>query len=205
MAWHHVKIYSDSLQGVADSLFYSGRDSIFRFYRNPVLWANDVQLSGDTIHLYIKNQTADKIYLTQNSLIVKEVGKEMYNQIKGTFITGYFKNEALDWMHVDGNAESIYYIQDDDSAFVSVNKTLSGVINIYFQGGQLHHVNFIKDPEGTMYPFTQRPKDQLLLENFHWDIKRKPKSKYELIGDAGALKEEPAPPKETETTEPTQP
>jgi hypothetical protein len=43
-------------------------------------------------------------------------------------------------------------------------------------------VVFIKDPEGTMYPFTQRPKDELLLENFRWEIKRKPKSKYELMG-----------------------
>lgn len=182
MAWHNVKIYSDSLQGVADSVFYSTKDSIFRFYRNPVLWANNVQLSGDTIHLYTKNQTADKIYMTQNSLIVKEVSKGLYDQIKGNFITGYFKNQTLDWMHVDGNAESIYYIQDEDSSIISVNKTLSGIINMYFLEGQLHHVNFIKDPEGTMYPFGQRPIDQMQLPNFKWEMDRKPKSKFELMG-----------------------
>jgi lipopolysaccharide export system protein LptA len=198
-AWHHVKIYSDSLQGVADSVFYSSQDSIFRFYRNPVLWANDVQLSGDTIHLYIKNQTIDRLYMTQNSLIVKEVAKGLYDQIKGNFITAYFKDQSLDWMHVDGNAESIYYIQDEDSAIISVNKTLSGVINIYFKAGQLDHVNFIKDPEGTMYPFGQRPVDQMQLENFHWDIKRKPKSKYELMGNVNEKEPPPAPtPDETE-------
>ncbi|RFM32675.1 hypothetical protein DXN04_23695 [Chitinophaga silvisoli] len=195
MAWHNVRIYSDSLQGVADSVYYSTKDSIFRFYRNPVLWANSTQLSGDTIHLYTKNQTADKIYLTQNSLIVKEVSEDLYDQIKGNFITGYFKNQNLDWMHVDGNAESIYYVQDDDGSIISVNKTLSGVINMYFLEGQLHHVNFIKDPEGTMYPFGQRPIDQMKLPNFKWDIKRRPKSKYELMG--GVKEKEP----ETDTTE----
>lgn len=189
MAWHNVKIYSDSLQGVADSVYYSTKDSIFRFYRNPVLWANSTQLSGDTIHLYTKNQTADKIYLTQNSLIVKEVDEDLYDQIKGNFITGYFKNQNLDWMHVDGNAESIYYVQDDDGSIISVNKTLSGVINMYFLEGQLHHVNFIKDPEGTMYPFGQRPIDQMKLPNFKWDIKRRPRSKYELMG--GVKEKEP--------------
>lgn len=195
MAWHNVRIYSDSLQGVADSVYYSTKDSIFRFYRNPVLWANSTQLSGDTIHLYTKNQTADKIYLTQNSLIVKEVSEDLYDQIKGNFITGYFKNQNLDWMHVDGNAESIYYVQDDDGSIISVNKTLSGVINMYFLEGQLHHVNFIKDPEGTMYPFGQRPIDQMKLPNFKWDIKRRPKSKYELMG--GVKEKKP----ETDTTE----
>ncbi|WP_158286587.1 OstA-like protein [Chitinophaga sp. S165] len=187
-AWHHVRIYSDSLQGVADSIYYSSKDSIFRFYRNPVLWANETQLSGDTIFLYTKNQKADKLLLDQNGLLVKESGPEMYNQIKGNQITGYFAGQAIDWMHVDGNAESIYYVQDDDSAYISVNRTLSGVINIYFREGQLHHIAFIKDPEGTMYPFTQRPLEQMQLENFHWDIKRRPKSKYELMGTVGEVK-----------------
>lgn len=187
-AWHHVRIYSDSLQGVADSIYYSGKDSIFRFYRNPVLWANETQLSGDTIFMYTKNQKADKLLLDQNGLMVKESGPNMYNQIKGNQITGYFTGQAIDWMHVDGNAESIYYVQDDDKAYISVNRTLSGVINIYFRGGELNTISFIKDPEGTMYPFTQRPLDQMQLENFHWDIKRRPKSKYELLGTAEDVK-----------------
>ncbi|HEU4551538.1 MAG TPA: OstA-like protein [Chitinophaga sp.] len=184
LAYHHVRIFSDSLQGVADSLYYSSRDSVFRFYRNPVLWANDTQLSGDTIYLYTKNQQADKLVLQPNALIVNEAepDKPLYNQIKGNIITGYFVGNALDWMHVDGNAESIYYVKDDEGGFISVNKSLSAIINIHFKGGELNKVVFIKDPEGTMYPFTQRPKEELLLENFHWDIKRKPKSKYELMG-----------------------
>jgi hypothetical protein len=104
-------------------------------------------------------------------------------------------------MHVDGNAESIYYVQDDDSAYISVNRTLSGVINIYFKEGQLYQIAFVKDPEGTMYPFTQRPLDQMQLENFHWDIKRKPKSKYELMGTVSEVKikeETPVPKAEDE-------
>jgi hypothetical protein len=196
MAWHNVRIFSDSLQGVADSLYYSSKDSIFRFYKQPVLWATGTQLTGDTIFLYIKNQTADKILLDQSGLIVKEAGKELYNQIKGNQITGYFVGQTLDWMHVDGNAESIYYIKDDDGAFISVNKTLSGIINIYFRNSELHHVTFIKDPEGTMYPFSQRPLDQLLLENFHWEIKRRPKTKYELMGSVNELKIAPEKEKE---------
>jgi lipopolysaccharide export system protein LptA len=184
LAYHHVRIFSDSLQGVADSVYYSSRDSIFRFYRDPVLWANNTQLTGDTIYLYTRNQQADKLVLEPNGFIVNEAepGRPLYNQIKGNIITGYFVGEAIDWMHVDGNAESIYYVKDDEGGFISVNKSLSAVINIHFNAGELNKVVFIKDPEGTMYPFTQRPKDELLLENFRWEIKRRPKSKYELMG-----------------------
>jgi len=34
-AYHNVKIFSDSLQAVCDSLFYSGKDSIFRLFTDP--------------------------------------------------------------------------------------------------------------------------------------------------------------------------
>ncbi len=182
IAYHHVKIYSDSLQGVADSVYYSGVDSIFRLFREPVLWANGNQLLGDTIFLFTKNQKADRLLLDQNALIVNEAGPQMYNQIKGNTIFGYFGNEKLDSMYVNGNAENIYYVQDDDSAFISINRLLSAATRVYFQNGELERVVFIKEPEATMYPITQIPEDQKLLQGFRWEIRRKPKSKYELLG-----------------------
>ncbi|MET3880026.1 lipopolysaccharide export system protein LptA [Chitinophaga sp. OAE865] len=182
LAYHHVKIFSDSLQGVADSVYYTSKDSVFRFYGNPVLWSNNTtQLSGDTILMFTKNQTADKMLLKNNGFIINEAGPGMFNQIKGNVITGYVLAETLDWMHVEGNAETINYIKDKAGAYMSVNKAQCAIINIFFKKGEVDKVVLIKDPEGTVYPFTQRPKDQLLLENFKWDIKRQPKTKYELM------------------------
>jgi lipopolysaccharide export system protein LptA len=198
MAWHHVRIYSDSLQGVSDSLYYTSKDSVFRFFGSPVMWANNVQLSGDTIRLFTKNQTADRMLLDQNSLIVKEEDPKLYDQVKGTQTTIYFKGQALDWIHVDGNAESLYYVRDEDSAYSDVNKTLSGFINIYFVEGELDEIVYQKDAEGTMYPFSTRPMEMMELENFHWDIKRKPKSKYELLGSAATPVQPVAPAKKEE-------
>ena len=182
LAYHHVRIFSDSLQGVADSVYYSSKDSIFRFYRNPVIWSNNTtQLSGDTILMYTKNQTADRMELKNNGFIINEAGPGMFNQIKGNTVTGYVVGETLDWMHVEGNAETINYIKDQAGAYMSVNKTQCATINIFFKKGEVNKVVFYKDAEGTVYPFTQRPKEQLQLENFKWDIKRQPKSKYELM------------------------
>lgn len=182
LAYHHVRMFSDSLQGVADSVYYSSKDSIFRFFRNPVLWSNNTtQLSADTMLMFTKNQTADKVLMIKNAFIINEAGPEMYNQVKGNTITGYVAGESLDWMHVEGNAETINYIKDQSGAYMSVNKAQCAIINIFFKKGEVDKVVMIKDPEGTVFPFTQRPKEQLQLENFHWDIKRKPKTKYELM------------------------
>ncbi|MGB8193734.1 MAG: OstA-like protein, partial [Chitinophagaceae bacterium] len=48
--YHNVRIFSDSLQAVSDSLFYSGRDSIFKLFKDPVVWASGSQITGDTIY-----------------------------------------------------------------------------------------------------------------------------------------------------------
>ncbi|MRG45570.1 hypothetical protein GFS24_10615 [Chitinophaga sp. SYP-B3965] len=182
IAYNHVKIFSDSLQGVADSVYYSSVDSIFRLYQDPVLWANGNQLTGDTIFLFTKNQKADKLLLDQHALIINEVGPGMYNQVKGNTVLGFFGEEKLDSMYVNGNAENIYYVQDDDSAFISINRLLSAATHIYFTNGELERIVFLKEAEAVMYPFTQMPEEQKKLEGFKWVINRKPKSKYELIG-----------------------
>lgn len=182
LAYHNVRVFSDSLQAVADSVFYSSKDSTFRLFYNPVIWSNNTtQLSGDTILMFTKNQTANKMLLKNNGFIINEAGPGMFNQIKGTTITGYVKDETLDWMHVEGNAETINYIKDNGGAYMSVNKAQCAYIDIFFRKGEVYKVSLFKDVDGTNYPFTKRPMDQLQLENFKWDIKRQPKSKYELM------------------------
>lgn len=182
IAYNHVRIFSDSLQGVADSVYYSSVDSLFRLYKSPVLWASGNQLLGDTIFLFTKDKKADKIMLDQHALIANEEGRNMYNQIKGNVVYGYFGDEKLDSMHVNGNAESVYYVKDDDSALISINRIATSNINVYFVNGELDRIVFVKEPEATMYPATQMPEDQKLLQGFRWEIHRRPKSKYELIG-----------------------
>lgn len=182
-AYHNVRIYSDSLQAVCDSAYYSSVDSVFRMYQKPVLWVKEMQMFGDTVFLFTKNKKGDKILLDQNAMLATEVIKGYYNQIKGNTITGYFKDDKLYYMRVYGNAESLVYQQDADSAFTNVQRSTCAIIDMHFVDGQLEYIVNIKDHEGGIYPFTQFPADQRLLTNFKWEFDRKPKSRYELIGN----------------------
>ena len=69
-AYHHVKIFSDSLQAVSDSLFYSGKDSIFRLFTDPVVWSGTSQVTGDTIYMYTKNKKPHQLYVFENGLMI---------------------------------------------------------------------------------------------------------------------------------------
>jgi lipopolysaccharide export system protein LptA len=181
-AYHHVRIFSDSLQGVADSLYYSGIDSVFRLFTDPVIWAEGRQITGDTIYLFTKNKKPERMYVFENGLAVSQSGKNMFDQVKGNTLNGYFKDGNIDLMRAKGSAESIYFIKDDSLALVGVNRvTRADIIDMIFVNKDLDRVVLRNDAEGTMYPIRKVNPDDMRLRNFKWLEARRPKTKFELF------------------------
>lgn len=182
-AFHHVRIFSDSLQGVCDSLSYSGKDSVFRFYKDPVIWAKDSQVSGDTIYLFTRQKKVESILVFENGFSMNKTPESFFNQIRGNRLNGLFKDGSIDYMRAKGNAESVYYLQDDDSAYLGMNYARADAISLYFDNKELKKVTWVNGVEGTTYPFRQIPDDKKQLRNFNWQENRRPKTKYELFGN----------------------
>lgn len=180
-AFRNVRIFSDSLQAVCDSMFYSFKDSIFRLYDDPVVWSNKNQVTGDTILLFTKNKKADKMQVYENSFLVNQVEPEVYNQIKSTRMDAFFINGDIDSVRAGGNAECIYYIQDDDSAFTGINQSTSDLIDIYFKERDLQRVVFRSAVKGTIWPAQQKTPQEMRLNEFQWHEERRPKSRFELF------------------------
>ncbi len=67
LAFHNVRIYNDSLQSVSDSLFFSTEDSVFRLYKDPVIWNGQSQITGDTIYLFTKNKEPERSLFNPNN------------------------------------------------------------------------------------------------------------------------------------------
>ncbi len=182
LAFHHVRIFNDSLQSVCDSLFYSAQDSAFRLFQNPVVWNGDSQVNGDTIYLYTKNRKPEHFYVFEKGMVINKSNKQFFNQVAGKTINGYFNNGAIDYVRVKGQkAESIYYVQDKDSAYVGMNRASGDVIDMYFLKNELNKVKFVNDVHGVMHPIRQIPEDQRFLKDFLWEDKRRPRNKLELF------------------------
>jgi len=182
LAFHHVKIFSDSLQSVCDSLFFSAKDSVFRLYYDPVIWSGHSQITGDTIFLYTKNKKPERLYAFEKSFIVNKTIQGFFNQITGKTINGYFINGAIDYMRVKGSqAESVYYAQDKDSAYLGMNRATGDVIDLYFKKDDLEKVLFVNDIKGKFFPMKDIPEDQKYLKDFIWLNEKRPKTKLELF------------------------
>ncbi|MBZ5856050.1 OstA-like protein [Flavihumibacter profundi] len=180
-AFHRVRIFTDSLQAVCDSMFYSGVDSVFRLFQNPVTWANGTQVTGDTMYLFTMNKKPQRIRVFENGMVINKTAESYFNQLKGNTINGYFIDGNIDYMRAKGSAESIYYIQDEDSAYSGVNRSTADIIDIYFRNKELSRVVFRSDVNGTLYPFRQVNHQEMRVRAFQWLEIRRPKTKFELF------------------------
>jgi lipopolysaccharide export system protein LptA len=179
-AFRHVRIFSDSVQAVSDSLFYSFRDSIFQLFRDPLVWTNGSQMRGDTIYLHTKNKKAERVRLFENGFLINQLEPGVYNQVKATRMDGWFKAGVIDSVRARGSAESIYYIRNEDSSYTGINQSASDIMDVYFKEGGLNKVVFRSSVKGTMWPASEAKRNKLQLKNFEWLEARRPKTKYEL-------------------------
>ena len=179
--FRHVRIFNDSLQAVCDSMFYSFKDSTFRLFDKPVVWAQSSQITGDTIYLFTKNRKADRIEAFENGFMINRMDEQAFNQVKSTRIDGWFQDGNIDSVRADGSAECIYFIQDADSAYTGVNQSTSDLIDFYFADKTLDRVVFRSAVNGTLWPIRQKSPGEMKLANFEWQEARRPKTKYEMF------------------------
>ncbi|SKB63349.1 OstA-like protein [Daejeonella lutea] len=199
IAYHNAKIFKSDLQARADSMFFSYSDSTVRCYFNPILWAQGSQLTGDTIYLQMKNKKLNNMLLQHNSFIVnsEDADSTTFNQIKGKVITGYFKDNKLNQLFVDGNAESVYYVKDD-SAYVGLNHQVSSRIKMNFADGKLQGINFIRAVQASTKPMDKLTEEDKILKGFIWKPKDRPKSKEEIIPQLAKKESSPKSPVKTQ-------
>lgn len=185
-AFHHVKVYSDSLQGVADSLFYSLADSTIRLHHQPILWVNQNQITGDTIYMHLNNKKAEQLRILNNAMAISPVDStDYFNQLKGNSMVVDFLDEKMHQMQTKGSAENIYFATDYDEKFIGVNRSNAQIITIDFENDAPVKIVFINQLTGKMTPLFELPISELKLNNFKWLIDLKPMSKFDILSPKG--------------------
>lgn len=182
LAYYNVRIFRNDLQGVSDSLVYLGRDSVMNMYGEPVLWAEENQLSGEFIQIFSQNNEVDQIHILTDAMAVQKEDSLYFNQLSGKDIIAYIDSGELRLVHVNGNAETIYFPKDDaDSTLIGVNKTESSYVTMYFKNKKIDRMVMTTQTNGVMYPLEQLTGTDLFLKNYIWVDELRPKSKSDLM------------------------
>ena len=191
-AFRRVKIYRGDLQGICDSLTYDRRDSIIYLNKDPVLWNDQNQLTADSMEIRQRKGKIDQMRLYANSFIVGEDTLRDYNQVKGRNMVAYFVENKIKKVNVLGNAESLYYALDGDTALTGMNKAVSSTMVLRFAENKLQTISFLKNPEASFIPPHELKPDDQKLKGFQWRPAERPTRK-QVLGRHFALPAKPKP------------
>ncbi len=182
MAYYGVKFFRPNIQGSCDSLIYSLQDSVIRMFSKPVLWTENSQLYADYVEFHTAKSRNQKMLLRNNSFMAEaDLDSASFNQVKGKNMYGYFRDDRLHKVYVEGNAETVYFVRDEEEALVGINKAASSDLYIYVADKRIERLVFIKEPGSILFPPGQLNPSQRLIDGFTWHDQLRPRSRHDIF------------------------
>ncbi len=192
LAYQHMKFFREDFQGMSDSLVYNMKDSTVYFYKEPVLWYEENQFKADEIQLVTYDGAMDSVLFKENVFLVSQdtIDPQYYNQIKGSSMVGWFIENDLRKLRVEGNSETVYFLWEEDQTPVGMTRISAKDMLIYMRDNQLETITYQEDPKAKLYPPDQIPADQLKLNGFLWLMDKRPKKKEDIFNWDGSSVQE---------------
>jgi len=190
-AYHNTRFYRTDIQGTCDSLNFNFADSVISMYKMPVLWSDENQLTADTIKIHTGKNSIKQIFMYSTAFIVSKDTNETYNQIRGKNMIGFFVNNELSSIDVNGNAETVYYVREDDKALIGVNKAAGSKMRLYVNDSKIERIVYFDKPAGNMFPDKDVPADQRILKGFKWRFASRPLHKDDVFRNPDDAPETP--------------
>jgi lipopolysaccharide export system protein LptA len=130
----------------------SGTGGVISLSVNPVVWKENMQVTGDSIYAYFK-EDIDKIYVNKSAFAIQqnEIYKERYDQISGVFMFMSFLDNEVNYIQVDTNAASIYFAYENSKPN-GANRASGNEIILYFRDKLVYKVKVVGQPKGKFLP-----------------------------------------------------
>ncbi len=175
-AYRNVKMYRTDSQMICDSLVTMNTDSIIHLYIDPILWNETNQVTSDYMDIYTANQMIVRAEFIDRPIMAAQIDTVRYNQVKGKKMIAYFRDGKVYRNDVNGNAQTIYYLQEDENSdqVQGLMYIESADVTFYLDSGKIDKITYRDHPEYVVYPMDKIPETQLLkLPDFDWfDVRR---------------------------------
>src|SRR5690606_29185450 len=177
-AYFNARYFKSNAQGKSDSIFYNETLGLMKFFRDPIMWSGEQQITGDTIYAYNNPQleVMDSVRVFNNSFAISKVdslNEKDFNQVKGKFMTGYFLNNKLNLVEVHENAQAINYVDDEDEKTqtkerIGINTSDCGIIEAEINGNEVEVLACRIQASSKLYPESKLPETARYLKDFKW-------------------------------------
>jgi lipopolysaccharide export system protein LptA len=169
-AYHDARILRAQMSGKSDSIWSSEKSGLTKMITRPVLWSENSQITGDTIHLKsdVEAEKLDSLIVFNHSLVVQQDSLGKFNQIKGKRLYGLFKNNQLHQIDIVKNAESIYYMRNDESDLIGIDKSYGSTITAIIEDNGIKEVTYYDRADSKTYPKKDLPPNARKVKGFIW-------------------------------------
>lgn len=174
--YRRVRIYRSDFQAVCDSLVSVSTDSTILFYIDPVMWNEDNQITSERMKVFLRNAQIDRAEFEGSPLMTSRLDTMCYNQVAGKLITAYFRDNKICRNDVEGNVQTLYYMQEDGASEPGSLLVLqAGSASYDIEDNAVVGITYRNQPEWHVYPMDKIPETQdRFLENFSWEGARRP-------------------------------
>ena len=179
-AFHKARFYKSNANGKADSLVYNQTKGLMQFYKDPILWSGDNQVTGNFIEAYTnaKTEKIDSMKVFNTAFVIAKVdslAENEFHQIKGKYLTVLFQDDKIDFINVEENAVALTYMDDTDQKTkekerYGINISYCGIIEVDVVGKDVELVACRIKSDGKMYPLSKFPEEMRYLPDFKWRI-----------------------------------
>ncbi len=172
-AWNKVNGFQEKLIFSCDSLTYVEKDSVFKFYTEPIIFSDEYQITGKFMELFTRNKELDKLLVHEEAFMLKTEDSLRYSQVKGREATARIENKKMKNILMEGNAESIYWLKDEQKKYIGANTLQCAEILVEMKEGQADQLHFFKKPDGKLIPFKKTDPESLKLKGMKAESNRK--------------------------------
>jgi len=182
-AYNNVKFFKSDMSGKCDSIHSNQANGLTQLFKNPVLWSEENQITGDTIQLLsnTKTEKLDSLKVLSNAFIIQKdsIG---YNQIKGRDLFGKFIDNDLQNVTIIGNGEVINFVRSDKTKeLIGIEKLACSSMNFTFKDSKILTSKFLTNPDGNTYPLSEFPENVRKFRGFVWRESERPLTKDEIF------------------------
>lgn len=182
-AYNKARIWRHDFQAVSDSIVFLNTDSMMYLYHDPIMWLEETQLIADTIYITYEDGKMDRLFMRKNAFIVSREKTNDFQQIKSLNMEGFFVENELDRLWAYENAETFYYVFDDDMLLIGINRTSSEKVKISFIENKVDYIVFYDHPKGTLKPEEEVTDSYKKLQGFRWEQSVRPKYPADVFRD----------------------
>lgn len=168
-AWPMPVIKNKDLLLICDSMSYIQADSVFQFFRLPVIWSADFQITSKYMELFTIGSEFDRLQMYEDGFMLKQEDSVRFSQVKGKDMVARFKDRQMSKIDIKGNGESIYYVEREDGSLMGANKIESSDITIFMEDNRPVDIRFYVKPVAVLHPIDKVNPFEFRLKGFRWE------------------------------------